>query len=102
MGRFENELTDRFGKLPDEVQALTNIVRLRLIATELGIERIVFKNKIFICFFVSQPDSPFYTTDTFANIVEYVKRYPSQCQMKHGHDKLSLVVSPVINVKQAL
>jgi len=102
MGRFENELTDRFGKLPKEVQELTNIVRLRLVASELGIERIVFKNKIFICFFVSQADSPFYTSETFANVVEYVKRFPSLCQMKHGHDKLSLVISPVTSVKQAL
>ena len=102
MGRFENELTDRFGKIPNTVQELTNIVRLRLIAVELGIERIVFKNKIFICFFVSQPDSPFYTTDTFTNIVEYVKRNPSTCQMKHGTDKLSLVISPVRSVKEAL
>ena len=102
MGRFENELTDRFGKLPNSVQELTNVVRLRLYASELGIERIVFKNKTFICFFVSQPDSPFYTTNTFVNIVEYVKKHPSTCQMKHGTDKLSLVISPVINVKQAL
>jgi len=102
MGRFENELTDRFGKLPNSVQELTNVVRLRLFAAELGIERIVFKNKTFICFFVSQPDSPFYTTNTFVNIVEYVKKHPSTCQMKHGTDKLSLVISPVINVKQAL
>lgn len=102
MSRFEGELTDRFGKLPNTVQELINVVRLRMMATELGIERIVFKNKIFICFFVSQPDSPFYTTDTFANIVEYVKRNPSTCQMKHGIDKLSLNISPVRSVKEAL
>ena len=47
MTNFENELVDRFGKLPDSVQELTNVVRLRLIASELGIERIVFKNKVF-------------------------------------------------------
>jgi len=102
MGRFENELTDRFGKIPASVQALTDIVRLRLLAVDLGIERIVFKNKTFICFFVSQHDSPYYSTDTFANVVEYVKRHHTTCQMKHGTDKLSLVISPVRSVKESL
>ncbi|MGP8215036.1 MAG: transcription-repair coupling factor [Bacteroidia bacterium] len=102
MGRFERELTDRFGKLPVMVQALADIVRLRLLAVDLGIERIVFKNKTFTCFFVSQPDSPFYSTDTFAHIVEYIKKHPSTCQMKHGTEKLSLIISPVLSVKNAL
>ncbi|HXP51701.1 MAG TPA: TRCF domain-containing protein, partial [Bacteroidia bacterium] len=102
MGRFENELTDRFGKIPKMVQELTDIVRLRLLAVDLGIERIVFKNKTFICFFVSQHDSPYYSTDTFLGVVEYVKKHASTCQMKHGTDKLSLVITPVLNVKGAL
>jgi transcription-repair coupling factor (superfamily II helicase) len=102
MGRFENELTDRFGKIPKMVQELTDIVRLRLLAVDLGIERIVFKNKTFICFFVSQHDSPYYSTDTFLGVVEYVKKHHSTCQMKHGTDKLSLVITPVLNVKGAL
>ncbi|HSY75426.1 MAG TPA: TRCF domain-containing protein, partial [Bacteroidia bacterium] len=102
MGRFENELNDRFGKIPASVQALTDIVRLRLLAVDLGIERIVFKNKTFICFFVSQHDSPYYSTDTFANVVEYVKRHHTTCQMKHGTDKLSLVISHVRSVKESL
>lgn len=102
MGRFERELTDRFGKLPNSVQELTNVVRLRLFASELGIERIVFKNKTFICFFISQHDSPFYATPVFANIVEYIKKHPSTCQMKHGTDKLTLTIATVKTVKDAL
>lgn len=102
MSRFEKELVDRFGKLPDSMQALADIVRMRLLAADLGIERIVFKKNTFICFFVSQHDSPYYNTETFANVVEYVKRHPSTCQMKHGTDKLSLVITPVKSVKEAL
>lgn len=100
--RFDEELTDRFGKLPHSVQELTNVVRLRLLAAELGIERIVFKNKLFYCFFISQPDSPFYTSGVFTNIVEYIKKHPSTCKMNQAKDKLSLVISPVKNVTEAL
>jgi len=102
MGRFEAEMTDRFGKLPNNVQELIDIVRMRLVAADLGIERIVFKKKTFICFFVSQHDSPYYSGEVFASVVEYVKRHHTTCQMKHGTDKLSLVISPVRNVKEAL
>ncbi len=102
MTNFENELVDRFGKLPDSVQELTNVVRLRLIASELGIERIVFKNKIFHCFFISQPDSSFYTSPVFTNVVEYIKKHPATCKMNQARDKLSLVISPVKSVSEAL
>ncbi len=102
VGRFEGELLDRFGKLPDPVKELTNVVRLRLLAAELGIERIVFKNKLFICFFVSQQDSPFYTSSIFINIVEYIKKHHSTCKMNQGKEKLSLSISPVKTVSEAL
>ncbi len=102
VSRFEAELLDRFGKLPDPVKELTNVVRLRLLAAELGIERIVFKNKVFICFFISQQDSPFYTSPVFINIVEYIKKHPSTCKMNQGKDKLSLSISPVKTVSEAL
>jgi len=102
MTRFEEELVDRFGKLPDSVQELTNVVRLRLIASELGIERIVFKSRIFHCFFISQADSPFYTSGVFTNVVEYIKKHPSTCKMNQAKDKLGLAISPVRNVSEAL
>ena len=102
MTNFEAELVDRFGKLPDPVQELTNVVRLRLIASELGIERIVFKNKTFHCFFISQADSPFYTSGVFTNVVEYIKKHPSTCKMNQAKDKLVLAISPVKSVSEAL
>jgi len=102
MANFEAELVDRFGKLPDSVQELTNVVRLRLLASELGIERIVFKNKVFLCFFISQADSPFYTSTVFTDIVEYIKKHPSTCKMNQAKDKLTLTISLVRNVSEAL
>ncbi len=102
MTHFEAELIDRFGKLPDSVQELTNVVRLRLMAAEVGIERIVFKNKSFHCFFISQTDSPFYTSGIFASIIEYIKKHPATCKITEGKDKLSLVIKPVQSVSAAL
>jgi len=102
MTHFEEELVDRFGKIPASVQELTNVIRLRLIASELGIERIVFKNRAFHSFFVSQADSPFYTSSAFTNIVEYIKKHPSTCKMNQARDKLSLAIYPVKTVSDAL
>ena len=102
MTHFEEELVDRFGKLPASVQELTNVIRLRLIAAELGIERIVFKNRAFHSFFVSQADSPFYTSSAFTTIVEYIKKHPTTCKMNQARDKLSLAIYPVKTVSDAL
>ena len=95
-------MMDRFGKLPDIVQRLTDIVRLRLLAVDLGMERIVFKSKTFICFFVSQQDSPFYTSRHFCRYCRLYKNHPRNCQMKDNTEKLSLSISPVISVADAL
>ncbi|NNM93969.1 MAG: transcription-repair coupling factor, partial [Bacteroidia bacterium] len=107
--KFEYQMKDRFGNIPPIVQKLTDIVRLRLIAIDLGIERIVYKNKTLICFFVSKHDSPYYTSPVFASVVEYVKTHPQLCRMKEAaatpasaEAKLSLTVSGVKDVKDAL
>ncbi len=107
--KFENEMRDRFGKIPDIVQKLTDIVRLRLLAVELGIERIVYKNKTLICFFTSKQDSPFYSSPVFASVVDYAKLHPTRCRMKQTgqspeqpEGRLTLTITDVKDVQNAL
>ncbi|MEO1626029.1 MAG: hypothetical protein AAFV25_12800, partial [Bacteroidota bacterium] len=38
----------------------------------LGFERLTLKNRKLRCYFVSNPQSPFFETDVFNNIVRYV------------------------------
>jgi len=44
ISELKEELVDRFGNIPDEVDALFEISRLKIVAAELGIESIIEKN----------------------------------------------------------
>ena len=85
--KFEAELNDRFGALPKEVINLLKSVALKWLAAEIGFEKIVMKNGIFLGYFPSNPQDKFYQTDKFRNIITYLTQNPSQAQLKEKSGK---------------
>ena len=47
---FKQELTDRFGQLPDVVEELLKSLKLRWISTDLGFEKIVLKKQMLLAY----------------------------------------------------
>jgi len=99
---FEKKLIDRFGKIPPPAQALLDIVRIKWIALKIGIEKILLKNNLLIAYFVSDPNSKFYTSSLFVSIMNYVNSKQRQMNMKQKATKLSLTVNDVMSVKTAI
>jgi transcription-repair coupling factor (superfamily II helicase) len=99
---FEKKLTDRFGKLPSPAEALLDIVRVKWLATKMGIEKILLKNDLLIAHFVTDPNSSFYRSPMFVSIMNYVNRQQKFMQMKQKGEKLTLTVSNVKTVKRAI
>jgi len=98
---FEAGLADRFGKLPNESIELIEVVRLRWVAIQLGMEKIILKNKKMICQFISDPQSSFYQSPVFVKILHYVQTHPQTCRMKEGNNRLSLTFEKVKSVNLA-
>jgi len=71
---FETQLIDRFGPLPEEAKELIESVRLKWIATQLGIERLLIKKKSCICYFLADQQSDFFQTAGFAHIISEVQQ----------------------------
>ena len=69
---YAANMTDRFGKIPLQVEELFDGLRLRWVAKELSFERIVLKNNKLQGFFVGNPQSPFYESQQFQRIMKYV------------------------------
>jgi transcription-repair coupling factor (superfamily II helicase) len=67
--RFESSLIDRFGPIPKSTQSLLVALRARWTAQELGFERLILKNKQLRLYFVSNPDSPYFVSETFKYIL---------------------------------
>ena len=62
---LHKEMIDRFGPIPPQVEDLFTTVRCRKIAVELGFEKMILKNEILKCFFVANPESPYFSSKTF-------------------------------------
>jgi transcription-repair coupling factor (superfamily II helicase) len=100
--QFEQKLTDRFGSIPQPAEALLDIVRIKWIATKLGIEKILLKNNLLIAYFVSDTNSQFYRSALFVSVMNYVNRKQRQMNMKQKASKLSLTINDVKSVKTAI
>ncbi len=98
---FRKDLKDRFGTIPSESKELLDILPLRWKAIELGMEKIILKNKKMICYFVSDQKSTFYQSPAFMKIVQHIQKSSTKGQMKETKGKLTLTFSNVPNVETA-
>tara|TARA_R110002153_G_scaffold13207_13_gene49465 strand:- start:4563 stop:7895 length:3333 start_codon:yes stop_codon:yes gene_type:complete len=87
---FETEIVDRFGKIPKQVEDLLNSVRIKWLAKELGLEKIILKQKRMMGYFVSNQQSDFYHTDAFTRMLKYVQQNGKSCVMKEKETKNGL------------
>lgn len=100
--KFETNMIDRFGALPPQVKELINAIRLRWMAQQIGFEKIVLKNKRMIGYFVGNPSSPYYQSEAFTKVLNFIQRNPQKAKMKEMKDKLTLSFEGVTTIKDAI
>lgn len=102
--KFESELIDRFGNLPNEAINLLKSVSLKWLAAEIGFEKIVMKNGVFLGYFPSNPQDKFYQTNKFKHIISYLTQNPAEAQLKEKITKdgnhLMMRKDKIINVDE--
>ena len=104
LDRIHSMMEDRFGKMPPEVERLFDIVRIRNISASLGFEKVIVKNGIMICFFISNPLSPFYKSGEFSKTLERIS-LPDNAkyyELKQSNDRLKIVCRNVDGTSRAL
>lgn len=103
---YETRLTDRFGALPKPALALLNSIRIKWIATRLGIEKLVMKQGKMIAYFVSDQQSAYYQSAQFTKVLQFVQRNPQVCKMKEKQTpnglRLLLTFEEVKSIRKAL
>jgi len=103
---FERELIDRFGALPTQVVDLLNSVKLKWLATALGIEKVILKKGRLIGYFINDQQSHFYQSTNFTKLLKYVQENPKAGKMKEKHTRnglrLLLTFENINTVEQAL
>ena len=99
---YRKRLADRFGAIPDVAEELIRVVPLRVYGKQLGVEKIMLKQQKMFLFFVNNNDSPYYQSEAFGRVLEYVSKNPRQCNFREANGKRSIVISSIESVEAAL
>ncbi|NBO57957.1 MAG: transcription-repair coupling factor, partial [Chitinophagia bacterium] len=97
--KFHHEMEDRFGPVPECVEDLFTTVRCRKLAVELGFERMTLKNKTLRCYFVNNPESPYFHSATFHSILLHIQTKTNKSHLKQVGKNFMLVTEDVRSMK---
>ncbi len=92
---FHVEMTDRFGPIPPQVEDLFTTVRCRKIAVEMGFEKMLLKDETMKGFFVSNPDSPYFQSDVFNGLLQFLQSGTNKAKLKQVGKNGILIVDNV-------
>ena len=99
---YRKRLVDRFGAIPEVAEELIDVVPLRVLGKQLGIEKIMLKQGKMFLYFVSIPDSPYYQSEAFGKVIEYMTKNVRRCNLREANGKRSMVVTDIPSVASAL
>lgn len=102
LNTFREKLIDRFGPIPKQTQELINTICLRWLAKKIGFEKLIMKNKFMRGYFISNQESNYFESETFSNVIQYVKQNSNSCNLREKNDKLILSFSDILSVDQAI
>ncbi|MCM1176877.1 MAG: transcription-repair coupling factor [Clostridium sp.] len=94
-------LEDRFGRFPEELVRLFDIVRIRHLAEKLGFEKVIVKNGVMIAFFISNPLSSYYRSRQFEEIIDRINANSSLFELKQADDKLRIIARKIDSIAKA-
>ncbi|HEX3025420.1 MAG TPA: transcription-repair coupling factor [Chitinophagaceae bacterium] len=92
---FYKELIDRFGPVPPQVEDLFTTVRCRWMAVELGFEKMSLKLDVLRCYFINKPDSPYFESELFKNVLSYLQTGTNKAKLKQAGKNFLLVVDQI-------
>ncbi len=99
---YRSRLEDRFGPVPAAANELIRTITLRRIAKEFGIEKIVLKQGRMVLHLVSNPESPFYQSANFAQLIHYASSHPTTARLKETPERLTLAVGGIDTIGKAI
>ena len=102
LDRYAIGLEDRFGRLPMEVKNLFDVVKIRNLGASKGFEKIIIKNGLQIMFFINNPLTGYYKSDTFGSILEKINEGKTDFVFVQKDGKLRIKARNVDSLSKAL
>lgn len=99
---FHHEMIDRFGPMPSAVEDLFTTVRCRWRAVEIGFEKMTLKQDTLRCYFINRPDSPYFESALFKNVLAYLQTGTNKARLKQVGKNFLLVVDDIKDMEAML
>lgn len=99
---YRKRLKDRFGPIPKEGEELMQVVTLRRIGKHLGCEKLILKQGRMQMQFVSNPNSAYYKSKAFDQVLSYISTHAQRCNLKEINGKRAMVVTGVKTVEDGV
>ncbi|MGK2862116.1 MAG: transcription-repair coupling factor [Chitinophagaceae bacterium] len=100
LSQMRQELTDRFGNLPQPVEDLFITVSSRKLAVELGFEKMSLKSNILRCYFINRPDSLYFESPLFNSILNFLQTETNKARLKQKGKLFMLIAEPMNSMKE--
>ena len=97
---MREELNDRFGPMPQSVEDLFITVKCRKLAVELGFEKMSLKSTTLRCYFINRPDSHYFESAIFNNILSYLQTGTNKARLKQNGKLFMLIAEPIKTMEE--
>ena len=103
---FKREIKDRFGKIPQEVKNLFELIQIKWIANKFCIEKLIIKKNIMIGLFIGDKSNSFFKEDIFSSILNWALSNPKEVYIREKKTvsglKLQIVFKDISSISKAL
>lgn len=102
--QFKNNLLDRFGPIPKQVEELFEGLRVRWLAKLMGFEKIILKKKKLQAVFISNPSSRYFDTEYFQKMTAFIQSESIKLglTLKQSNNLLFMIKEDVRSLKAVL
>jgi len=99
---FQQQLIDRFGPIPKPVEDMLNTMRLQWLGKAIGFEKISLKKGVLRGYFIANQKSPYFETQQFRNVLNYMQANPYRTSLKEVKNTLRLGIEDVQSIDDAV
>jgi transcription-repair coupling factor (superfamily II helicase) len=96
--KFANDLVDRFGPIPTQVNDLIDLIKLRESAKKLGFVKIVLKNNLLFVTFPNENNTAYYQSNLFTNVLQFIQHNGNLCKLKQNGKVLQVIFNQVKSI----
>ena len=99
---FRQNLTDRFGPVPQQVIELINTWRLQYLGKMIGFEKITFKKGVLRGYFIANKQSSYFESVQFGRVLTFLQAHPRISNLKEVKNTLRLAIEHVSSLDTAI